>query len=1277
MDPAERLRPYVAGLAVTWTESTPDVKHRGIDGTLVFVDISGFTTLTERLAAKGKVGAEEMSDLLNASFATLLEVAYGYGASLVKWGGDAVLLLYEGPDHAAQACRGAFEMQRTMRRIGRLRTSAGVVQLRMSVGISSGTFDFFLVGDRHRELLVAGPTATETAVMEQIAEAGEVVISASTVRLLPADCVGAAKDAGWLLRTAPPADPRSRWWPHAADLDSVAGCLDPALREHLLTEVGESEHRQVAVGFVEVSGVDAVLDRDGPSVVGDALHDLLVVVQQECAHHEVTFWETDISKDGFKIMLVAGAPRSSGRDEEGMLRTARTIADRHVGPLAIRIGVNVGRVFNGGFGPPFRRTWSVKGDAINLAARVMGKSGPGEVWATDAALTHCPGVFATEPIEPFMVKGKALPVHAHRVLAVSDAASAQAQEMLPLLGRDRELATLGRAAAGAREGRGSVVEVVGEPGIGKSRLVLELRTRCPDLRQVALVCDAYQSSTPYAPFRALLRELLDVPAGASAQDAGAALTRVLEQQAPELLGWAPLLAVVIGAHVAATAETDAIDEQFRRTRLEQVTVELLRRLLPKPSLLVVEDAHLSDAASADLLTYLCGQVEDAPWAVLVTRRTSPGGFAPDAPADRIDLVPLDADSAHEMLAALSEDAPLRPHEMTTLAQRAEGNPLFLLQLVEAARHSGSVDDLPDSVEGVIIARIDQLPPADRRVLRMAAVLGTRFEGWVLDRMLAQEADALSRHVLDEYLERTEGGFAFRHALVRDTAYEGLPYTRRKQLHALAGTVLEQAYGGSSDERPDLLSLHFFEADDFARAWRYALSAGTTARTASAYSAAATYYQRALAASRHLVLPAVEVAQVHESLGDARLRLGEFDLAHDAYRHARAGYRADPLQLARTQLRTAQAADLAASYPSALRWLSIARRSLDTLADGTTAAELRAEIDGFYGLVRHRQGRDVDAVRWCRRAVAEAERVQALRPLAAALVHLDVCETLLGRGDGSNAVRALELWQELGDAWQEARAHNNLGIRAYYGGRWDDAVRHYDLAGDAALRAGDEWMATIASANVAEILSDQGRWREAEPRMHEVLRTLRATGARGALSFGQSLMGRLLARKGSYAEALVLYLSARRLQAEDGEQALLVETNARMAECLVWCGRPAEALEMADKALAATASVDGAAAQVPLLQRVRAMALAALDREDEATAAAADSLAASLERDAPHERVWTLNVVLALATSPDHELIEQRDALADQLGIVDLPPAVAGTPVDTVVVPDLGAPLVTP
>lgn len=166
-----------------------------------------------------------------------------------------------------------------------------------------------------------------------------------------------------------------------------------------------------------------------------------------------------------------------------------------------------------------------------------------------------------------------------------------------------------------------------------------------------------------------------------------------------------------------------------------------------------------------------------------------------------------------------------------------------------------------------------------------------------------------------------------------------------------------------------------------------------------------------------------------------------------------------------------------------------------------------------------------------------------------------------------------------------------------------------------------------------------------------------------------MMGRLLARQGKYAEALVMYLSARRLMVEDGEQVPLVETNARMAECLAWSGRAGEALDLADTVVASAVSVPGAAVQLPLLHRVRAMALASLGRRPEARTAAELSLAAALERDAPHERVWTLDVLSALGEHVDARLIEERDTMAAALGMVALPPAVAGEPPETVVVPD--------
>jgi len=158
----EDLRPYVPQLLSAWQPTHGDSRHMRVEGSLVFVDISGFTKLTERLARKGKVGAEEMSDLLSSTFSALLDVSRLEGADLLKWGGDAVLLLFRGGDHAVRACRAACDMRTTLRTVGRLTTTEGTVTLKMSVGVHSGSFDCYLVGDPdvHEMDYVKQPRAT-------------------------------------------------------------------------------------------------------------------------------------------------------------------------------------------------------------------------------------------------------------------------------------------------------------------------------------------------------------------------------------------------------------------------------------------------------------------------------------------------------------------------------------------------------------------------------------------------------------------------------------------------------------------------------------------------------------------------------------------------------------------------------------------------------------------------------------------------------------------------------------------------------------------------------------------------------------------------------------------------------------------------------------------------------------------------------------------------------------------------------------------------------------
>ncbi|HEX9547134.1 MAG TPA: adenylate/guanylate cyclase domain-containing protein, partial [Acidimicrobiales bacterium] len=538
------VTPYLPRLVVTWLSDGPEQRWREVEGTIAFVDISGFTKLSERLAKRGKVGAEELTDTIDGCFAELLSVAYANGGGLLKFGGDALLLLFTGPGHEARACQAAVGMRRTLRDIGRLEIADQHVQLRMSIGVNSGTFQFFLVGSSHRELIVTGPAASTTVTMEATASAGEIVVSEETAGALGRGVVGSAKGPGYLLRRAP--SDSAEWLeelPQGSGADLIQ-CIPVALREDILARSHEAEHRRATIAFLHFDGTDGLISALGADEAAVRLDDLVCKVQHAVDQHQIVFLGSDVDRDGGKIILAAGARTNSGDDERRMLLALREIMD-HDPAVPVRVGVNRGPVFAGNIGPPYRRTFTVMGDAVNLAARVMARAAPGQILATEDVIERCPGGFEAVALEPFLVKGKAKPVHAHAVGSAIRANGRHVRSELPLIGRDDELGILLDALDFSRAGVGQVVELVGEPGVGKSRLVEELRRHAEGMQLHSISCDAYESSTPYFPFRGFLQALLHLTECPPKDTAVTRLGEELGLHTPALLPWAPLLAALL------------------------------------------------------------------------------------------------------------------------------------------------------------------------------------------------------------------------------------------------------------------------------------------------------------------------------------------------------------------------------------------------------------------------------------------------------------------------------------------------------------------------------------------------------------------------------------------------------------------------------------------------------------------------------------------------------------------------------------------------------------
>lgn len=1284
-----QLAPYVPVLAAEWISEDADSRHRRVSGTMAFVDISGFTSLTERLTRMGKVGSEELSDILDSTFGALLEQTRREGADLVKWGGDAVLLLFRGEDHAARAVRATAAMRHALYSVGRTRSSAGTVTLRMSVGIHSGDFDFYLVGDPeiHRELIVSGPAASRTAELEAAASAGQIAVGAETAALLPRSAVADNGDGLLLLRRAPRRRAEgsslagTRDGTRAGTLDGtldgqdperpmassgtevtggIAGLIPPPVRAHLQAAAGESEHRTIAVAFIQFSGTDALTAEEGPAALADALDEVVRNVQSACAAHDVTFLESDINRDGGKIMLVAGAPGGGEDVERRMLGAVRLVLDR-AGRLPLRVGVNRGRVFASDFGPAFRRTYSVKGDAINVAARVMGKAQPGHVLAVRDVVVRAGASVAAVEVQPFHVKGKRRPIHAALVTAAGDDATAARSGRAGMHGRENEVAALSSAFTQVRDGKGRWVEIIADPGMGKSSLVDTACELAPDYTVVHGTSGHYGGAAAHQAIRRLLREVIGASPTASPETLETALLAAIRRFAPHLEPSAPLLATVLGFTMPETPELRDLDERFRPARLSRVVVELLAGTLTTPTVLLFEGADRMDESSTDIVRDLIREAPEHPWLILSARRPDPGGLASDDADDveRIRLEPLDEQASLALLESLTAEAPMSAHILRALAAKAGGNPLFLRALLDAARTSGE-EDLPDSIDSLIGSQIDQLAPRARTLLRFAAVLGERFRVDDLHEMVAADGWTVTPtdlEALSGFIERegpVEGWFRFRNALIQEVAYAGLPYRLRRTMHARVGEVLERT--GDPEALSERLSTHFYEAADYSRAWTYSRMAGEHARSAYSYPEAMAFYDRALTAARNSSVASDELARLQEAKGDVAELAGLTREAVDAYRRAKKLVRSDVLALGSITVKETRIHQRLGAFVTAIRISSQARARLSA-ESSPEAAGIRAMLASRVAHVNHLRSRRADAVRWSEVAVREARESNDPSALALAYNYREVITAALGlRPEEPYGELALASYTAAGDLLGQGHCLNNLAIRSLAEGAWQTALSRLEDATELFRRVGDTANEANALYGRADVLQRQARYAEAVPLLLAARRGALVNDDPELVALVDRELGKVRLGQGRASEARELLTSAQDALAGLDLAHEVIDARQALVQCLLIEG-DVESARTEASALLADAVAAGADRLIAGIHWLRGTTLTATGEWPAAEAAFEAGRDVTGDWDGGH--MYALNL-LGLAQVAPHlgrdrteELAEAR-AVLDRLGVRRLP-----------------------
>jgi len=821
-------------------------------GAVLLADISGFTGLTEALARRGEVGVEDLTRCLNVYFGRLIDLIVEHGGDVVKFAGDALMAIWstDAEDLAASACRAAQCGLAAQERLHDFPVTADV-RLSLRIGLSAGPLAILHVGgvDGRCELVATGePLAGMNAANAQ-ARPGEVVMSADSWALVRDRIVGEPLPGG-AVRVRGVRDPAALGPPEpipAADRRALLAYVPAAVVDQFGRGGSDwlAELRHVTVLFVNFPGLT-------PSTPLERAHAVMGELQTILHRYEGTINKLSVDDKGASMIAALGLPPLSHEDDaERAVRAALAIRER----LALKqvrhsTGIATGLAFCGIVGNTTRREYTMIGDVVNLAARLM-QAAKGGILCDRGTYEAGRSRLAFEPLPAIHVKGKAgdIPVY-HPTESAARSGAHRSEAADATVGRLSEQQAIDEALRElAERGEGAVIVFEGMVGIGKSRLIEEVRRRA---RRFGLAClesggDAMEKSTAFYAWRGIFEQAFGLDPGAGEDERQARISaRIAERGRVEWAERLPLLNPVLQTSFRSTEATTSLDERARASATYDLLADLLVAVSHHGSrqVVVLEDSQWMDSASLALASRISVRAE--PVVMVFAMRPIPGpafeeiGALSRTPrARRFDLEPLDPHETVEIACRALGVARVPEAVEAIIRSKAEGNPLLSQELAGALRDAGLIQvsngecrlapgagdlrsmELPNSIQGAVTARMDRLSPSQRLLLKFASVVGRVFESDVVVRLHQGQADEAS--VLDDLraleamrvtsLERSDPApaYSFRHLAFQEVTYRQMLFSHRRQLHLAMAELLEERHAAALAAAYPVLALHWRKA----------------------------------------------------------------------------------------------------------------------------------------------------------------------------------------------------------------------------------------------------------------------------------------------------------------------------------------------------------------------------------------------------------------------------------------------------------------------------------
>jgi class 3 adenylate cyclase/tetratricopeptide (TPR) repeat protein len=652
------------------------------------------------------------------------------------------------------------------------------------------------------------------------------------------------------------------------------------------------ERRLVTALFADVSGFTALADRLDPEQLLEVIDPVIAALSSVVGRHGGYVEKFA----GDALMALFGAPVSHEDDAARAVRAAlemHTELERivstlpHDAELTLHVGINSGHGIARILGSEARMDYAVLGDAVILAQRLEAAAPPGETYVSETTMRLTDEAFAFDPVGELTLKGKSEPVPAWRLIGEQDRADTHAES--ELIGREAELTVLDEVVSELQAGRGGLLLVVGEAGIGKSRLLhaADLRAVAAGARVLHARCLSYGAGVPYWPYLELVRRAAGLRADVPPAETRARIAAALD--ADGIGETAPYFARLLGLPIEDEAVATLEPEAFRRRLHEAFAAWLSALAAQAPALVALEDAHWADSSSLALTGELVrGAAGERVLFLLVGRPEVRGQLAEltaARPHRAIELGPLDRIGLRMLAKHILDGDP--PDDLVSfVAERTTGNPFFAQELLRTLLDSGALEHanrrliisrgwderrLPPTIEGVLAARIDLLSRDAASVLQTASVIGRRVRRPLLEAVVDSDdleplvAELVRASFLDQDRDDGEPVLVFHHALVQDAAYGRLLRRRRRELHLRVASEAEALYG-SGDHVIDLLARHLYLGGSPA-AGAYLRRAGERSTRLFANAEAILHFGRALELSPDDTALRLSLAGLHELVGD--------------------------------------------------------------------------------------------------------------------------------------------------------------------------------------------------------------------------------------------------------------------------------------------------------------------------------------------------------------------------------------------------------------------------